>query len=444
MSAPPETRYAKNGDLHIAYQVVGESPLDLVFVPGWVSHVELAWEMPELAYFLSRLASFSRLILIDKRGTGLSDPLPLDRVPTLEERMDDVRAVMDSVGSQRAAFLGVSEGGAMNLMFAATHPDRTSALVLYNTFARVCIAPDYPFGLRQEIGEAFLRRIQQEWGSGVALDVLAPTRLGDPRMQRWWARYQRLAASPGAAAALLRAAFETDARSLLPTISVPTLVVHREGDRMLPVEHGRYLARHIPGARYVEVPGSEHLFFIGEVDPVLNEIQEFLTGVRPAPDAERVLATVLLTDIVGSTERAADMGDARWKHLLDGYYALVRRELERFQGRQVSTAGDGVLATFDGPARAVRCALGVRSAVRELGVDVRCGLHAGECEIGEEEVGGIAVHIAARVTDQAGPGEVLVSSTVKDLVAGSGIRFEDRGAHRLKGIADPWRLFAVA
>jgi pimeloyl-ACP methyl ester carboxylesterase len=433
---PPETRYAKSGDVHVAYQVVGNGATDLVLVPGFVSHVEGWWEEPACVRFFERLASFARLILFDKRGTGLSDRV--DEVPTLEQRMDDLRAVMQEAGSERAAVLGISEGGAMSALFAATYPERTSALVLYGTFAEFRSWVPSPQDL-----EHFLRAIDETWGTGSSLPHFAPSAAKDEQFRRWWARHERLGASPGAAMALMRMNSEIDVRHVLPMIRVPTLVLHRTGDVTVNVEAGRYQAAHIPGAKYVELPGVDHIPFIGDADAVLDEIEEFLTGVRPAPESDRVLATVLFTDIVGSTEHAARLGDRRWRDLLQAHHGLVRRELARFRGREVDTAGDGFLASFDGPARAVRCACAIGDAVRPLGIEVRAGLHTGECEVMGERVGGIAVHIGARVAGLAGPGEVWISSTVKDLVAGSGLRFADRGTHSLKGVPGEWRLFTI-
>lgn len=440
----PETRYARSANLHIAYQVVGHGPPDLVFVHGWISHIEHLWEEPSVARFLQRLASFSRLILLDKRGTGLSDPVPLDKLPTLEERMDDVRAVMDAAHSERAALLGTSEAGALNLLFAATHPERTAALILLNSYARLAWGEDYPWGIRTNDAQGLLQGIEEGWGKGVAFEALVASQSDNTPMRNWWARYQRRAASPGAAVELLRRAYDTDTRSVLSSISVPTLILHRAGDPFTGPEHSRYLAAHIRGAKYVELSGVDHLFFAEDADRLLAEIQEFLTGVREGAGSERVLATVLFSDIVGSTEHAARVGDGRWRDLLDAYYGLVRRELARFRGREIDTAGDGLFATFDGPARAIRCGCAIREAVRELGITVRIGLHTGECEVMGPKVGGIAVHIGARVAAAAEPNEVLVSSTVRDLVAGSGLRFEERGVHVLKGVPDEWRLFAVA
>ena len=443
MTTAPQTKYARSGGVHIAYQVIGEGPFDLVLIPGWVSHVELLWEEPTIARFFRRLASFSRLIVFDKRGTGMSDPVPLTQLPTLEERMDDVRAVMDAAGSERAALFGVSEGGPMAFLFAATYPQRTTALVLYGEYARLAWASDYPIGIPREGFERLLQRIDETWGTGAIFKYWAPDAAGDERLRQWWAQFERRAASPGASMALLRMAYEIDARPILSTVSVPTLVVHRSGDRLVPVEHGRYVAQHIRGARYVELPGRDHTFWTGDAEALLVEVQEFLTGVRPGPEPDRVLATVLFTDIVGSSERAAELGDHRWRDLLESYYAGSRRQLDRFRGREIDTAGDGLFATFDGPARAIRCASAITDAARQLGLGVRAGVHTGECEIIGNKVGGIAVHTGARVAAMAKPGEVLVSQTVKDLVAGSGLRFEERGAHALKGIPGEWRLFAV-
>jgi len=440
----PETRYAKSGNVHLAYQVSGDGPIDLVFVHGWISHIEHLWEEPSVARFLSRLASFSRLILLDKRGTGLSDPVPLDELPTLDQRMDDVRAVMDAAGSRRAALLGTSEAGALDLLFAATYPERCGALILLNSYARLAWSDDYPWGIRPEDAAGLLEAIEKGWGKGVAFEALVASQSDNPSMRTWWARYQRLAASPGAAVTLLRRAFDTDARGVLPTIHVPTLILHRAGDPFTGIEHGRYLAERIPGAKYVELAGNDHLFFAEDTDQLLAEIQEFLTGAREAREPDRVLATVFFADVVQSTERAAKLGDRRWRDLLDAYYATVRAELVRFRGRELDTAGDGVFASFDGPARAIRCADAILTAVRRLGVDVRIGLHTGECEVMGAKVGGIAVHIGARIASLASANEVLVSSTVKDLVAGSGLRFDDRGVHALKGVPGEWRLYAVA
>ena len=442
MASLPKTQYAKSGDLHIAYQVTGQGPLDLVLVPGGVSHLESQWEHPWSAGFLDRLASFSRLIRFDKRGTGLSDRV--GGIPSLEQRMDDVRAVMDAVGSERATLFGESEGGPMSVLFAATYPERSSALVLYGAYARRAWAPDHPYGQTDEDWRALIAAIESSWGEGAGVDVRAPGAAGDPGYQQWRARHQRLGASTGAAVALVQMNREIDVRAVLPAIRVPTLVLHRIGDRAVRVEQARYLAEHIPGARLKELPGIDHTAWVGDWESMLSEIEEFLTGTRHAVESDRVLATVLFADIVGSTEKAAALGDRRWRDLLDAYYTMARRELSRFRGREVDTAGDGFFAAFDGPARAVQAASAIRDALRTLGIEIRAGLHTGECEASDGKIAGIAVSIGARISSLAGPGEVLVSSTVKDLVAGSGLRFEDRGERELKGVPDLWRLFALS
>jgi class 3 adenylate cyclase/pimeloyl-ACP methyl ester carboxylesterase len=438
----PRTRYAKSGDVSIAYQIAGDGPLDLIYVPGWVSHIELAWEEPSLARMLERLASFSRLILFDKRGTGLSDRVPESKLPTLEQRMDDVRAVMEAAGSEEAAIFGWSEGGNMSMLFAATYPERTIALITCGAFAKRLRAPDYPWAPTQEQRQAFFDLIEGDWGGTVDLPNIAPSAIGNRRFEDWWAGYLRAGASPGAALALARMNTEIDVRHVLPAIAVPTLVLHRTGDLDAHVEEGRFLAQWIPGAKFVELPGSDHLPFVGDVDSVVDEIEEFLTGARGA-EPDRVLTTVMFIDLVGSTERAAELGDRRWKEVLESYRALVRAELARFRGREVETAGDGFLARFDGPARAIRCACAVIRGLEALEIGARVGLHTGECEVSGDKLAGIAVHTGARVATLAEPGEVLVSSTVKDLVAGSGIRFTDRGRRVLKGVPGRWRLFAV-
>jgi pimeloyl-ACP methyl ester carboxylesterase len=439
----PKTHYAKSGDVHIAYQVVGAGPIDVVWVPGWFSNVESNWDVPETAYFFDRLASFSRLIVFDKRGTGLSDPVSVKEPPTLEQRMDDVRAVMDAVGSERGAVIGLSEGGPMSALFAATHPDRTSALILTGTFARLLRDDDYPIGLKRKVVEAGIEGLVETWGEGNIVQLAAPS-ADSPEMRRRVGVYERAAASPGMVRALMHVNMDVDIRPLLPAIRVPTLVLHRTGDRMVPVELGRYLSEHIPEAKLVELEGIDHVPWVGDVDRFVDEIQEFLTGARHLAEPDRVLATVLFTDIVASTERAAALGDRRWREVLDRYYAVARREIERFGGRQIKTIGDGVLATFDGPARAIRSASAITGSVGALGIEVRAGLHTGECEFTENDVGGLAVHIGARVADLAGAGEVLVSRTVKDLVAGSGITFTERGEHDLKGVPGAWHVYAAA
>ncbi|MGQ0570986.1 MAG: adenylate/guanylate cyclase domain-containing protein [Armatimonadota bacterium] len=440
----PETKYAKSGGINIAYQVVGRGTLDLVYVMGWVSNLDDVWEEPSYARFLNRLASFSRLILFDKRGTGLSDRVHESDLPMLEQRMDDVRAVMDAAGSTRAALFGVSEGGPMSALFAATYPERTVALIMYGSYAKRIWAPDYPWAPTPEQRQQFFDLIEQGWGGVVDVATLAPSAANDERFRQWWGAYLRHSASPSAAVALARMNTAVDIRHILPAIRVPTLIIHRTGDRDIDVGGSRYMAERIVGAKYVELSGDDHIPWVGDQDAILDEVEEFLTGVRRGPEPDRVLATILFVDIVGSTERAAQIGDRKWRDVLEGYYAAVRRELARFRGREIDAVGDGVFAMFDGPARAIRCACEIGDTLRSLGINTRAGLHTGEIEIMGDKVGGIAVHIGARVAALAGAGEVLVSSTVADLVAGSGIQFDDRGARALKGVPGEWRLFAVA
>lgn len=436
-----KTRYAKSGDVHVAYQVVGEGPVDLVVVHGWVTNVELWWEDSSWTRFYERLASFSRLILFDKRGTGLSDRVSIREMPTLEERMDDVRAVMDAVGSESAFVLGISEGGPMSLLFAASHPERTRALVLYGSFPRITSAPDYPWGFAPEQVEPLLAVAERTWGEGTFTgSLLAPSQLAE-RLP-FFARYEREGASPGAMIALVRMLTEIDVRRVLPSIGVPTLIIHRDHDAVAPIEGARYMAAQIPEARLVELVG-DHSPVTGDIDAILDGIEEFVTGRRQERAPERVLATVMFTDIVDSTSRAAALGDQRWAELLEHHYQEIRQLLPRFGGHEVKTIGDGFLATFDGPARAVRCALATIEANREIGVSLRAGLHTGEVERRGDDISGIAVHIGARVAALAESGEVLASRTVKDLVAGSGLRFIDRGTHTLKGVLDDWQLFAA-
>ena len=435
----PEIEYAKSGDVHIAYSVVGDGPFDLVLIPGFVSHLQVDWEEPRYAHLLERLASFSRLIVFDKRGTGLSDRP--GGLPDLETRMDDVRAVMDAAGSMEAAFFGYSEGGPMSCLFAATYPQRTRALVLYGTYAkRRDPDADYPWAHTWQERQEIARVIEAEWGRESDISAMAPS--ADEALRRWWRVRARASASPGAARDLILMNSQLDVRHLLGTIHVPTLVLHRTGDRDANVAEGRYIAEHIPRARFVELPGDDHVPFI-DPDQIVDHVESFLTGRDPVRRVDRVLATVLFTDIVDSTVRASELGDARWSDLLRSHHTLIRRELRRYSGREIDTAGDGFFASFDGPARAIRCADAITTGVRELGLEVRAGLHTGECEQIDGKVGGIAVHIGARVAKEAGPGEVLVSSTVKDLVAGSGIEFRDRGTAELKGVPGEWRLYAV-
>ena len=439
---PPETMYARSGDVNIAYQVIGDAPLDLIFVMGWVSHLEYFWREPSFARFLMRLASFSRLILFDKRGTGLSDRVPLNQLPTLEQRMDDVRAVMDAVGSERAALCGVSEGGPMCSLFAATYPEKTLALVMIGTYAKRIRDAEYPWGPTMEQREHFFEIMREQWGGPVGIEERAPSVAGDPKFRDWWATYLRMGASPGAAVALTQMNAEIDVRNVLPTIRVPSLVIHRTDDQCLKVEEGRFVARKIPGAKFVELPGNDHLPFVGDQDAILDEVEEFLTGVRHRVEPDTVLATVLVARMVGIKERVESLGPERWSEWLRRLHAHITKEIEWFRGREIDLMENRLLATFDGPARAIRCASAIAEYCSRLGVMTCTGLHTGECEIVDGEVAGAAVQMCVCVANEAEAGEVLVSSTVKDLVAGSGINFEDRGIHMLAGCGEV-RLFAV-
>ncbi len=435
LAKPPQTQYASSGDVNIAYQVVGDAPLDLVFVMGWVSHLEYFWEEPSFARFLTRLASFSRLVLFDKRGTGLSDRVPLTELPTLEQRMDDVRAVMDAVGIERAALVGVSEGGPMCSLFAATYPEKTSALVMIGSYAKRIWAEDYPWAPTADQRHHFFEEIQRNWGGPVGLAERAPSMADDLQFQRWWATYLRMGASPGAALALTQMNAEIDIRYILPTIRVPTLVLHRTGDLCLKVEEGRYLAERIAGAKYIELPGMDHLPFVGQQDEILDEIEEFLTGMRHHGFYDRVLATVLITQVVNADSLSAET--------LSRFTAYIRKEVQLFRGREIAIGTAGCLATFDGPARAIRCALAINEIARRVGVVAQTGLHTGECDLLETGISGLAVEIARHVVARAIADEVLVSSTVRDLVAGSGIRFVERGQHDFGENMGELRLYAI-
>jgi class 3 adenylate cyclase len=443
MDQPPApVRYARSGDIHVAYQVVGEGEFDLVLFDGWISHLDLAWEDPLRAAFYRRLTSFSRLILFDKRGTGLSERD--ERFATLEERMDDVRAVMDAAGSERAALIGLSEGGPLSMLFAATYPARARALVLCETLVGATQDPDFEPGQEaRRIFAALHDIVESSWGEGRTLDLLAPSLRGVPSSRQYMARYERASATPATAHAHLDWLSDIDVRTVAASLRIPTLVIHRRGDLVIPVGMGRWLAQNIDGARYVEQADDNHVPWVGATGELLDAIEEFLTGNQYRPEPSRMLATVLFTDIVGSTETATRLGDRRWAEILDAHHRLVRRELERFRGREVDTAGDGFFATFDGPARAIQCACAIRDAVRAAGLQIRAGVHTGEVEVTDDKITGIAVHIGARVGAAAEAGEVLVSRTVTDLVVGSGIRFEDRGEHELKGVQGRWQLFAV-
>jgi pimeloyl-ACP methyl ester carboxylesterase/DNA-binding winged helix-turn-helix (wHTH) protein len=451
LDRPPETMYARSGDVNIAYQVIGNAPIDLVFVMGWVSHLEYFWREPRFARFLLRLASFARLILFDKRGTGLSDRVPINELPTLEQRMDDVRAVMDAVGSERAALCGVSEGGPMCSLFAATYPEKTLALVMIGTYAKRIRDDEYPWAPTTEQRQHFFDEMREQWGGPVGLEERAPSVADDYEFREWWATYLRMGASPGAALALTQMNAEIDVRRVLPSVHVPTLVIHRSGDQCLKVEEGRYVAESIPGAKFVELPGQDHLPFVGDQDAILDEVEEFLTGVRHTLEPDTVLATVLFTQVIESKEHAKRLGNERWYALLDRLREQVRKEIGWFRGREIDMVGDRPLAIFDGPARAIRCALAISEYASRLGIMMRAGLHTGECEMvsapgdvpGHVMVRGIAPLVGAQVANSAAAGEVLVSSTVKDLVAGSGIEFTDKGVHTLAGVPGDWRLFAV-
>jgi class 3 adenylate cyclase len=438
----PEIRYARNGDVSIAYSVLGEGPSDLIFVGGFVSHLEVAWEWPPTRRFFERLAGFSRAVFWDKREQGLSDRL--GQPPTLEQGMDDLRAVMDAAGVSSASLFGVSEGGPLSILFAASYPERANQLILYGTYARLTWAEDYPVGVPRERLERWLDRTVSQWGGPAGLELFAPSLTGDEDFAAWWAHLLRAGTSPRAANELFRMYSDLDVRPALSAITAPTLVMQRTGDRVAPVAWARAMAAALPNARYLELPGEDHLFVAGDQDAILDELEEFVTGARRGRAPERVLATVLFTDIVDSTARAAAVGDQDWRRTLERHDELVRRELARFRGREIKHTGDGFLASFDGPGRAVQCAAAITQGVRRLGLEVRVGVHTGECELRGDDLAGMAVHIGARVGARAGPGEVLVSSTVKDLVVGSGLRFEDRGAQMLKGVPDEWRLYALA
>jgi class 3 adenylate cyclase len=437
----PETRYARSGEFSIAYQVIGDGPLDLVHIPGLISNLDVAWEYPKYRRFIERLARFARVVVYDKRGCGLSDPV--SEPPAVEERIDDTRAVMDAEGIERAAVFGSSEGASLTAFFAAAYPQRVSHAILYGSFARLTPdPPDYPFGFDPAFLENGIEAVDETWGEGMMLTVLAPSLLGTDE-QKWWGRFERAAMSPRSVKLLMAANIELDMREVLPLINVPTLALHRDGD-VNQIEGGRYVADRIPNARMVELRGDDHWPWVGDPDEVCAHVEEFVTGHRPEADPDRVLATVLFTDIVGSTERATELGDRRWRELLDTHEEVTREQLERHSGREIKTTGDGVLATFDGPARGIRCAREISEQIDRLGVRIRAGLHTGECELRNGDVGGIAVHIGARVMAEAGPGEVLVSRTVKDLTVGSDIAFEERGSRELKGVPGEWELFAVS
>jgi pimeloyl-ACP methyl ester carboxylesterase len=440
-----ETRYARSGDAHIAYQVLGDRGPDLLYLSSGTISIDSIDEEPGFARFHRGLASFSRLIRMDLRGVGLSDPIDPSVPPSLEQWVGDALAVLDAAGSERAALCGADEGGLVAMLTAATHPTRTAALILLNAYPRLLRDVDYPHGVPTQFLDRFAQSILAEEGSAASfadLEIFVPNVADDPRFRQWWQRAGNRGASPATARALAQTRFHTDLRPVLPAIQAPTLIIHRKGNRAALVGHGRYLAEHIPGARYAELPGDEHLPYVGDSDAIVAEIEEFLTGMRRV-ESDRVLATILFCDIVHSTDLVSELGDRRWHDLLDASYAMIRRQLERFWGREINTTGDGLFATFDGPARAIRCGQAIRDGARQLGIDVRVGLHTGEVETMGDDIGGLAVHIGERVCASAGPGEVLASRTVVDLVAGSGITFSDRGERELKGVPDRWQLYAV-
>ena len=439
---PPETHYAKSGGVHIAYQQFGTGQQRLVLVPGWASHIEYAWEEPMCARFLEGLGSFATVVWFDKRGTGLSDRV--SDLPILEVRMDDLHAVMDAVGWHSAAVFGVSEGGSMSALFAATYPERVSALVLCGAFAKRLKSPDYPWAPTLEERQSWIAQLEAGWGGDLELGTLAPSMVNDAGFKRWFSAYGRMSVSPSAAVALATMNTYIDIRDVLPTIHVPTLVLHRSRDRDVEVGNGRYLAEHIPGAKWVELNGDDHLWWVGNTEEILGEVEEFLTGVRSPGPSGRVLATILFTDIVGSTRLASQLGDEKWTAVLLRHNQTIRRLIDRFGGREVKTTGDGFLATFDGPARGLKCALAAQEAARKLGISVRAGLHVGECERLDHDIGGLSVHVAARVAELGDGERTLVTSTVKDLVSGSGLGFVDIGEHDLNGLPGTWRLFAVS
>jgi class 3 adenylate cyclase len=442
MADVPEINYARSADgVHVAYQVLGDGPPDVVYANSFMSHIEVSWDYPPAVRFYERIAAFSRLVLFDRRGTGLSDPI-VEHF-TMEDRTDDIRAVMDAVDIDRAVLLGSSEGAMACVYFAALHPARVSALILFSPFIAGLTDDEYSWAWTQESVDVLFGGLENAWATGAGVELTNPSLVDDADARAWYARYFRLSASPSLVRTLMRHNLEVDVRDVLPAIGVPTLVLHRTDETWLDVGYGRYAASKIPGARLVELAGTDHYIWEQNSDAVAEEIEEFLTGVRRSRGPERSLKTVVFTDIVGSTERAREVGDERWRKLLDRHEAALQRQIARFEGQLVKTTGDGALALFDGPARAIRCGLAVREAMRGLGLEVRAGVHTGEVELRGDDVGGIAVHIAARVAASAGTGEVLVSRTVADLIAGSDVQLTDRGEYELKGIPERWRLFAV-
>jgi pimeloyl-ACP methyl ester carboxylesterase len=438
----PETQYVQTAGVSIAFQVVGDGPVDLVLVPGFLSNVEVFWEEPRVARFLQKLASFSRLIIFDKRGTGLSDRVT--DAATLEERMDDVRAVLDKIGSERAALFGYSEGGSMCALFAATYPERTAALIMCGSFARRTFTEDYRCAPTVQEMRTSIDDMLARWGEPVGIEVRAPSVAQDPAVRQWYAKFLRMSASPAAAHALAIANLDIDIRNLLSSIRTPTLILHASGDQLISSEAGKFLAGNIPGAQFVEIRSTDHIPFFDGAEECLARIQKFVTGATPLPEFDSRVCTIMFTDIVGSTDRAVEIGDRRYQDLLESHHARIRSELRLYRGQEINTTGDGFVASFDGPARAIQCGLAITRAVKEIGLNVRVGLHTGECEVRSGELSGIALNIAARVAALAAPARVLVSQTVRDLVAGSGLKFNDGGVHSLKGLPEQWRLFEVS
>ena len=434
-------KYAQSGEVNIAYQVVGDGPIDLVLVLGWVSHLAYVWELPAMAAFLNRLASFSRLILFDKRGCGMSDRV--QPLPTLEQRMDDVRAVLDAVGSKKTALLGISEGGVMSALFAATYPERTAGVIIDGSYPSALVRPGYPWGVREESYAKRLQVARETWGRVISMDRYCPTQVDNPEVARWWATFTQMSASPGDAVDLLRMNMQIDIRDALPAISVPTLIIHATGDRVAPIEAGRYFAEHIPGARLLELDSIDHWPYFGDADLVIGEIQEFITGVRTAPAPDTMLATVLCTSVAQAGAHAVWLGDKRWHQLVGSHHAVVRKALARYSGREIEKSERGVTAVFDGTARAIRCAIDVRDELLQLGLRIRAGVHAGECEVADGRPRGVALHVASSVMEAAQPGEVLVSGTIKDLVAGSGLEFADRGVRVFSDLPGSWTVYAA-
>jgi class 3 adenylate cyclase len=439
-----QTKYTRSNNVHIAYQVVGEGEFDLIYVQGWASHVELSWEEPLFARFLKRLTSFSRLIMFDKRGTGLSDRVSSDQLPTLEERMDDLRAVMDAAGSKRAALVGHSEGGALCALFAATYPERTKAIIMIGSFAKRIWSPDYPWAPTREERQKEYESVVDEWGKQQDVAHYAPSMIDDEAFSQRLATYYRHAASPGAALTLLRMNTEIDIRNVLPAIHVPTLFIHRTGDLDTNIEESRWMVTQVEGARLVEFTGADHFPWLGDQDSILDEMQEFLTGERPPPDFTRILTTILFTDIVESTKLAHEFGDQAWKSLLDKHSRICEENIKHFRGRLIKDTGDGILAIFDGPGRSVQCAKAISADTKSLGIHIRAGIHTGEIELRGNDTAGVAVHLAARVASLANSDEVLVTRTVRDLVAGSGIQFSDHGTHEFRGFSEAWQVYAVS